>query len=161
MKFRTWLNPLYVFCFVIKVCCDLKAWATVLRCDALCVMLSCSVSSDLPCDSVALGALHASPLPASPHRLELLPAHNRKGQQQPGLGECRGLPTSVLYRCRCSRHHITCSLVTQRRFTNLVVSRFKSGNCFLSIYINQKNQRARAPLMGGDICLHPVILSPA
>lgn len=56
-------------------------------CDGLCSILSLLVSSDLPGDGMALGALHAAPLPASPHRLELLPAHHREGHLQPGPGE--------------------------------------------------------------------------
>lgn len=94
-KFRTWLKPLYIL-FCEKVCWDLKAgWGYSGVCCVLCFILSCSLSSDLPLDSVALGTLHASPLPASPHRLELLPALNRKGQLQPRPGKRWGLVTSV------------------------------------------------------------------
>lgn len=52
-------------------------------------MLYCCVlvSSDLPGDGVALGALHAAPLPASAHRLELLPALFGKDELQSGPGE--------------------------------------------------------------------------
>lgn len=80
MKFRAWLHILFLFR-------NKLAEMTVLWCDVLCVILSRPVSSDLPCDGVALGALHAAPLPAPAHRLELLPALCGEGQLQPGPGE--------------------------------------------------------------------------
>lgn len=65
----------------------LQSWLRVLQCDRVWSKLSSAVSSDLPGVGVALGALHAAPLSASAHRLELHPALLRKVQLQPGPGE--------------------------------------------------------------------------
>lgn len=82
-----WLSPLHtVFCFAIRLAEMKNAWR-LLKCDGLCVTLSCPVFSDLPCDGVALGALHAAPFPAPAHWMALLPSQRREDQLQPGPSE--------------------------------------------------------------------------